>query len=100
MISPFYGALSAASFIDNYDVFETLPAYATEGIRRPFIEDNPTAKAAIGMYFMNMVSATMNYSSMAQQYKTISTLMDLTQQSNKKATEKATEAGVIGRAHV
>lgn len=89
MLSPFYGAISAAALLDNYDVFETLPSFATGGVRRPFIEDNEEMKSAIGMLVMNTLSGVMNYSSMSAQYKTLSDLMGLTQQSNKTGGERA-----------
>jgi hypothetical protein len=89
MISPFYGAISASAILDNYDIFETLPAFATGGIRRPFIDDSEEVKSAIGMYAMNTLSGVMNYSSMTQQYRTLSDLMGLTQQTNKTSGERA-----------
>jgi hypothetical protein len=94
MISPFYGAISAAALLDNYDIFETLPAFATGGIRRPFIDENEEVKSAIGMYAMNTLSGVMNDSSMTQQYKTLSDLMGLTQQSNKTGGERAGDLAV------
>ena len=94
MISPFYGAISAAALLDNYDIFETLPAFATGGIRRPFIDENEEVKSAIGMYAMNTLSGVMNYSSMTQQYRTLSDLMGLTQQTNKTGGERAGDLAV------
>jgi hypothetical protein len=89
MMSPFYGSFAAAAFWDNKDVFETLPAYATEGVRRPFVEDSPEFTAALGMYVLNTMSGVMNYSGMSQQYKMLSNVMELSHQSNKTASEKA-----------
>jgi hypothetical protein len=90
MISPFYGAISAAAVLDNYRVFET--SRAVDGIRKPFIEDDEGLNSAIGMYMMNTLSGVMNYSSMSQQYKTLSDLMQLTQESNKGGWERTGES--------
>jgi hypothetical protein len=67
-------------------------ARSTGGIRRPFVEDDDRLKSAIGMYLMNTLSGVMNYSSMTQQYKTLSDIMQLTQQQDKKATKRGGEA--------
>jgi len=91
MISPFYGAISAAAVLDNYRVFET--SRAVDGIRKPFVEDDEGLNRAIGMYMMNTLSGVMNYSSMSQQYKTLSDLMQLTQESNKGGFERTIETG-------
>jgi hypothetical protein len=92
-VSPFYGAFSAAAALDNYDVFEIATARNTGGIRKPFVED-ASLKSAIGMYAMNTLSGVMNYSSMNAQYKTLSDLMGLTQQTDKDAGGRAKETGL------
>jgi hypothetical protein len=90
-VSPFYGAFSAAAVLDNYDVYEIAPSAG--GIRKPFVED-ASLKSAIGMYAMNTLSGVMNYSSMTAQYKTLSDLMGLTQQTNKNSGERAGDLAV------
>ena len=91
-ISPFYGAFSAAAVLDNYRIFETATARFTDGVRRPFVEDDDRLRSAIGMYLMNTLSGVMNYSSMTQQYKTLSDLMQLTQEQDKRAGKRTKEA--------
>jgi hypothetical protein len=91
--TPYYGAFAAAATLDNYRIFQTLPAAATKsGGRTPFIEDDEEVMSAIGMLLLNTLSGVMNYSSMNQQYKMVSDIMALTQQTNKNVFERGAES--------
>ena len=93
--TPYYGAFAAAATLDNYRIFQTLPAAATKsGGRTPFIEDDEEVMSAIGMLLLNTLSGVMNYSSMNQQYKIVSDVMALTQQTNKDVFERGAESAV------
>jgi hypothetical protein len=93
--TPYYGAFAAAAVLDNYRIFQTLPAAALKsGGRSPFIEDDEEVMSAIGMLLLNTMSGVMNYSSMTQQYKMVSDFMSLTAQTTKNVAERAAESFV------
>jgi hypothetical protein len=93
--TPYYGAFAAAAVLDNYRIFQTLPAAALKsGGRSPFIEDDEEVMSAIGMLLLNTLSGVMNYSSMTQQYKMVSDFMSLTAQTTKNVAERAAESFV------